>query len=239
MRIDSFETATRMLDDKERRIIPPLPIQWLASMHAKRKDEQMKTRLIVISKRGTIWWFRFRLQDIDEYTNARARSVVHVEEKQKMSRLRRRIFVRNDACCSSAFDCCCYYGSCFLSSNYHCNTQKKEEIFEQRIEKKAMPLLRGRRRERERAREKGGGEKMSFRNTRNDASKVPGWLPCIYSAWERKCVATSFLRHTAASIFRRPKRTIEIGNRYYRDHFIVVQTDKRTGDEVSTRGHLK
>ena len=101
-----------------------------------------------------------------------------------------------------------------------------------------MPsLLRGRRRERER--EKGGGEKMSFRNTRNDASKVPGWLPCIYSVWERKCVATPFLRRTAASVFSRPKRTSEIGNRYYRDHFIVVQTDTRTGDEVSRRGHLK
>jgi hypothetical protein len=32
---------------------------------------------------------------------------------------------------------------------------------------------------------------MSFRNMRNDVSKVPGWLLCICSVWERKCVATS------------------------------------------------
>jgi hypothetical protein len=28
---------------------------------------------------------------------------------------------------------------------------------------------------------KGGREKMSFRNMRNDVSKVPGWLLCICS----------------------------------------------------------
>ena len=37
---------------------------------------------------------------------------------------------------------------------------------------------------------KGWREKMSFRNMRSDVSKVPGWLLCICSVWERKCVAT-------------------------------------------------
>ncbi len=71
----------------------------------------------------------------------------------------------------------------FLSRSYRYKSLKK------RIEKERKESNAARWKERK----KGGREKMSFRNTRNDVSKVPGWLLCICSVWERKCVATSLL----------------------------------------------
>jgi acyl-coenzyme A synthetase/AMP-(fatty) acid ligase len=53
------------------------------------------------------------------------------------------------------------------------NLLKKEERIEKGPKKKAMLY--------DEKEKKGGREKMSFRNMRNDVSKVPGWLLCICS----------------------------------------------------------
>lgn len=74
---------------------------------------------------------------------------------------------------------------------------------------------------------KGGREKMSFRNMRNDVSKVPGWLLCICSVWERKCVATSLLMLPFYFWSKEKEKNDEVGNKYYQDRFVF-----RTNDEI-------
>ena len=140
-----------------------------------------------------------------------------------MSRLRRRILVRSDGGCVPLPSIVVVVVDVIIVRAF-CHIElplKKKEIFEERIEKKAMPLLRGRRKERERERKV--VEKKCHSGTHATTLRKfrVGCLVFIRCENESALLPHSF-DVQRRRFFSRPKRTIEIGNRYYRDHSIVV-----------------